>query len=53
MNTVDELTGFLDWQLLTMLTLPESPYLFIDTSATDVQRRYYRTTPVPSEARSP
>ncbi len=44
---VDELTGFLNWQLLTTLTLPESPYLFIDTSATNVQRRHYRTTPAP------
>ncbi|MEK7675685.1 MAG: hypothetical protein AAB676_07615, partial [Verrucomicrobiota bacterium] len=48
---MDELTGFLNWQLLTTLTLPESPCLFIDASATNWQRRYYRIcspSPLPS-----
>ena len=40
-------TGFGNWQFLTNLTLPESPYLFIDTTATNDGLRYYRTTPLP------
>ena len=37
---------FSQWHFLTNLTLPESPYLFIDTTATNRLQRYYRTTPV-------
>ena len=39
--------GFTNWQFLTNLTLPSSPYLFIDTSATNKWHRFYRTTPIP------
>lgn len=40
-------TGFTHWQFLTNVTLPESPYLFIDISATNRWPRFYRTTPLP------
>ena len=40
-------TGFGNWQFLTNLTLPESPYLFINTTATNDGLRFYRTTPLP------
>ena len=39
--------GFNNWQFLTNLTVPGSPYLFIDTSATNKWQRFYRTTPLP------
>jgi outer membrane protein assembly factor BamB len=39
--------GFTHWQFLTNLTLPGSPHLFIDTTATNKWPRYYRTTPLP------
>jgi hypothetical protein len=39
--------GYTNWQFLTNLTLPTSPYLFIDTTATKFPWRYYRTAPIP------
>ena len=44
---VNAQVGFTRWQFLTNLTLPSSPFLFIDTSATEKSQRYYRTTPLP------
>ena len=44
---VDEATGLEDWKPITNLTLPGSPYLFVDRSATNGLPRYYRTTPLP------
>ena len=39
--------GFTHWKFLTNLTLPESPYLFIDVTATNQWPRYYRSTLLP------
>jgi hypothetical protein len=44
---VNASVGFTNWQFLTNLTLRSSPYLFIDTSATNYWPRFYRTTPLP------
>jgi outer membrane protein assembly factor BamB len=44
---VNAQTGFDNWQFLTNLSLPNGPYLFIDTAATNQWPRYYRTTPLP------
>jgi hypothetical protein len=44
---VNAQVGFTNWQFLTNLTVPSSPYLFIDTSATEKSERFYRTTPLP------
>ncbi len=44
---VDEATGLANWQFLTDLTLPSSPYLFVDLTATNAPPRQYRTTPLP------
>lgn len=44
---VDEAGGWLDWQELTTLILPESPYLFIDEGSLGSPPRIYRTTPIP------
>ena len=40
---VDAQAGFTNWQFLTNLTLPSSPYEFIDTTATNQLQRLYRT----------
>lgn len=39
--------GWTNWQTLTTLTLPASPYLFLDEASLGDSRRVYRTTPVP------
>jgi formylglycine-generating enzyme required for sulfatase activity len=39
------------WITLTNLVLPSSPYLFLDTSAPNVQKRFYRETNVTFTAR--
>ena len=44
---VDAESGYNNWQLLTLVTPPSSPYLYIDTSETVNWPRYYRTTPMP------
>jgi hypothetical protein len=44
---VDEEYGFNNWQFLTNLTLPTSPYLFFDTTVTNRSRRFYRTSAIP------
>src|SRR5205823_3130752 len=41
-----------NWTTLTTLTLPSSPYLFIDTTAADVTQRFYRETNVTLTARN-
>jgi hypothetical protein len=40
-------TAWTNWQVLTNLTLPASPYLFLDYDSLSVPVRVYRTTPVP------
>src|SRR5208282_437739 len=37
-----DLTQTNNWQTLTNLTLPSSPYLYIDTASPDYPRRFYR-----------
>jgi hypothetical protein len=44
---VDAQVGYTNWQFVTNLTLPSTPYWFIDRSVTNLVRRYYRTTPLP------
>ncbi len=43
---VETMANSNNWLTLTNLTLPASPYLFIDTSAPDVSQRYYRESNV-------
>jgi outer membrane protein assembly factor BamB len=40
-------SGWTNWVVLTELTVPESPHLFLDTDALDHPGAVYRTTPVP------
>jgi len=40
-------SGWSNWVVLTDLTLPTSPHLFLDTEAFDHSGGVYRTTPVP------
>jgi len=42
---VSAATGWTNWQVLTNLTLPASPHLFLDTEAFDHPGSVYRTTP--------
>jgi hypothetical protein len=44
---VAEATGWTNWQALTNLVLPASPYLFLDYDSLNVPVRVYRTTPAP------
>ncbi|MBI4325000.1 MAG: hypothetical protein HY674_07015 [Chloroflexi bacterium] len=44
-NATDPRLG--NWQGLTNLTLPSSPYLFLDYGSFDEPGRVYRTTPRP------
>jgi outer membrane protein assembly factor BamB len=44
---VSSATGWTNWQVLTNLTLPARPHLFLDTEAIDHPGGVYRTTPVP------
>ncbi len=44
---VDSYTGITNWQWLTNVTLTSTPALFIDVTATNGLRRYYRTLPLP------
>lgn len=44
---VDAVGGWFNWQTLVTLTLPESPYLFVDQTSLGSSPRVYRTTPVP------
>ena len=44
---VNAAAGWTNWQTLTTLTLPASPYLFLDEASLGDSRRVYRTTPVP------
>jgi outer membrane protein assembly factor BamB len=44
---VDAQVGFTNWQFLTNLTLSSTPYLFIDTAATNKLPRFYRTSLIP------
>ncbi|MCP5528545.1 MAG: hypothetical protein H7A47_17280, partial [Verrucomicrobiales bacterium] len=39
--------GWTTWQVLTNLTLPASPYLFLDHGSWSDPLRVYRTTPLP------
>lgn len=41
-------SGVTNWQRLDTITLPESPHLFVDTSATNGLPRRYRTTLIES-----
>ena len=43
----DESFSYDRWQSLTNLTLPTSPYLYLDTPAAGRPPRFYRTTPLP------
>lgn len=43
---VDAQLGFTNWQFLTNLTLPNRPFQFIDTTATNHWPRFYRTRPL-------
>lgn len=40
--------GTTNWQVLTNITLPSSPYLVIDPNSPGHPQRYYRATPLPS-----
>ena len=40
--------GTTNWQVLTNITLPSSPYLVIDPNSPGHTQRYYRATPLPS-----
>ncbi len=44
---VTAVAGWTNWQVLTNLTMPESPYLFFDPESLDAPERVYRTTVVP------
>jgi hypothetical protein len=44
---VSAAAGWTNWQVLTNLTLPASPHLFLDTEAFDHPGGVYRTTVVP------
>ena len=44
---VDYQVGFTNWQFVMNLTLPGTPYLFIDTTATNHSPRFYRTSLIP------
>src|SRR5713101_2047105 len=43
---VNALSDLNNWVTLTTLTLPSSPYLFMDSTAPDVPQRFYRETNV-------
>ncbi len=43
---VSPAAGWTNWQVLTNLTLPSSPHLFLDTAAFDHPGGVYRTAPV-------
>ena len=49
---VNALANSNDWQTLTNIVLPSSPFLFVDTSAPDVLQRYYRETNTTFAARN-
>ena len=36
-----------NWQVLTNITLPSSPYLVIDPNSPGRTQRYYRAVPLP------
>lgn len=40
-------TGWTNWQVLTELVLPASPYLFLDEASIGHPTRVYRSTPLP------
>ncbi len=46
-EVASEVSGWTNWQVLTNLTLPASPYLFLDLESLAAPERVYRTTPVP------
>ncbi len=46
-EVVSEASGWTRWQVLTNLTLPASPYLFLDLLSLTAPERVYRTTLVP------
>jgi hypothetical protein len=39
--------GIMNWQVLTNVTLPYSPFLVIDTASSGQTRRFYRAVTVP------
>lgn len=43
---VDADHGWNNWQTLTTLTLPTSPYVFVDEASLENPSRVYRTTPI-------
>ncbi len=43
-EVVTEANGWTNWQVLTNLTLPASPYLFLDLESLAAPERVYRTT---------
>ena len=46
-ETVSAASGWTHWQVLTQLTLPACPYLFLDLESLRAPERAYRTRPVP------
>ncbi len=46
-EVVSAATGWTNWLVLTDLTLPASPYLFLDLDSRGAPERVYRTTVVP------
>jgi hypothetical protein len=46
-EATSDLVNTNSWLTLTNLTLPSSPYLFIDTATPQAIRRYYRAIALP------
>jgi outer membrane protein assembly factor BamB len=46
-EVTSEVSGWTNWQVLTNLTLPASPHLFLDPESLGAPDRVYRTTIVP------
>ena len=48
MDYADVVTvGNTNWQVLTNIALPYSPFLVIDPNSAGLTKRYYRAVPVP------
>ncbi len=39
--------GTTNWQVLTNITLPSSPFVVVDYSSSGQTKRYYRAVPLP------
>ncbi len=46
-EVTSEVSGWTNWEVLTNLTLPASPHLFLDLESLGAPERVYRTTVVP------